>query len=528
MPRWPRSGDSRWAWTVRIEWRSRILIWSSTTETITGLDGELAGSVDVPPVTDRLDLRGRPSRTSPSVVLWWPTSAASVAASVAAGVPLSGVPAELALVPMSSGAWADRYVVIAGAAREVEYGADDDPVIIQIARSEDTDRSLYPPPTMVVDDYTWPTSTLLPERPPQIPHWPQGTWAPAESARGATYPIPYGTPGVLGADEFPAVRALAVDTEAGSGEMPAVNRLLVAGGTVESATVTVWFEVGDSSYISDELPVEYGRDGMGQAYAYVDVGSSVYPDIAGVTHFRRTAKSYWSSWPGGGVASTAGGRTPRTASAVAAWILRRSTLSVGAMPAELGGYRLSGYLDESVSPVEWIADRLVGVLPVGLATDADGRTQLTPIRYGAELADAVARVVEGAGEVSRRLPVRIGDGGADLAAVEYAMHGAQDRYMRTAYAADDLVVRSSPVSSAVMPDVWDHQTAARVAVWHRWRDSRAHMEVTLHLASDAYGWLRPGDVVEYVDAGLSITSQVALVVSVEWTDRAIRRVVILW
>jgi len=513
---------------VRIEWRSRILIWSSTIETISGMDGELVGSVDVPSVIDRLDLRGRPSRVSPSVVLWWPASAPSVAASVAAGVPLSGIPVELALVPLSSGAWADRYVVIAGAARDVEYGADDDPVIMQIARAEDSDRSLYPAPTMVVDDHTWPTSTLLPERPPHIPHWPQVTYAPAGSARGATYPIPYGTPGVLGADEFPAVPALAVDTEAGTGDAPAVNRLLVAGGPVESSTVTVWFEVVDNAYQRDELPVEYDRDGMGQTYAYVDISSSVYPDISGVTHFLRTAKSYWSSWPGGGVVQRAGGRTPRTAAEVAAWILRRSALSVGAMPAELAGYRLSGYLDEPVSPVEWVTDRVVGVLPVGLATDADGRTQLAPIRYRAASGAAVAQLAEGGGAVSRRLPVRIGDGAAELAAVGYALHGAQDRYMRTAYAAADLVVGSSPVSVEVMPDVWSHQTAARVAAWHRWRDSQVHMEVTLRVASDDYGWLRPGDVVEYVDAGLSITSQIALVASVEWTDRPTRRVVLLW
>jgi hypothetical protein len=157
MPRWPQHGDGDWIWALKVEWPSRVLVWTSRPVEPSGLDGEVMGFVEFPSIQETLDLNGKRSRQVISCEVHWPADD-PVARGEAAGVRIAGVPAEVALVPMTSGAWDHRYVVVRDFVAKSEYGDADEPVAFDVRRYEEDDRSVYPLATWVVDELTFPTT----------------------------------------------------------------------------------------------------------------------------------------------------------------------------------------------------------------------------------------------------------------------------------------------------------------------------------------------------------------------------------
>lgn len=529
MPRPQRAGDGDYVWVLSLTVGSVVLRWLSRDvwDGVTGCTGRYAGGFESPGgVRHSIDLTGRSDPPSVSVSAYWPqdSDVPTLAALLAQGHRLAGQDAELALLPMTSGAWEDRYVVLLGEVVDLEYGDPDEAISFEI-RGLVIDDAAWPPATAACTEITWPSEepTVL----VQFGAWVNyfaievGGYTPGPEAVGAPYPVVLGTPGADGSAEgFPAVPALRVSTEESGSGVVLTKIAIVSYGHVEADYCYLWLKHPDreDALTNVQMPMQRGVDPIGQRISWV-----VVEDLS--TAYR-SADKYWTSWPlGSGVLGIGGtGGAPTTFGGVCAYLLSQSSRAAEIDPAArdvLDSYGFGGYVDDPESPIAMVQDRVAGRLPAAMGQAPDGRITVIPIRYRATARDVVAALVEGDGTVSRTAPIQTRDAGRSLVfEVRYQRDAQSGEYRASAYSArDGADLRAETQRSRLdCPDVVDPQTAALVASWLHWRDGVPHPQLRLSVAMDVWGWLRPGDVVSYTEPGTGHTAAVALVMSSTLTD----------
>lgn len=443
----------------------------------------------------------------------------SVAATVAAGVPLYTGTADLYL--------GDELVVSGRWSADSTYGADGEPLSLVLEEALDSDTGVWPPigdaPTLGTDRLI---DGALGIRPGIVT---SRTWPViSPSSQGAGYPVVIGTPGT---SDLPGAPAPVIS----DGSATAISVMAHAGPA--AGTVTVWgpTRVADDAggttaptLTSYTATLSTATDRLG----CVVVGDTFSSTAVGKPGWSPGGASYYTSWDG-----TASG-LPSGAGDLLALALERSSLrvdvgSVRSARPLLNRYVLAGYVDDRVPPLEWVQAVLLPILPASL----------TPGPAGLELAiwpwldtpDAVALRLRADVGFSRASAVGYTSRSAPGAVrVLGAWCPSEGRCMReaTASARDLLAARTASagprggLESVETRIVWDAATLARVA---RDRLLAAAVRRTVAYQCDPtiYGpggrlALRIGMPILLTDDAIRLSGAAAVIRSIEHSGSAMR------
>ena len=496
-------------WLLSVTYAGRVFRWSSRPVNLTNSDGEvLPFDGGLPPV-DYDDaaqvLATDPADLSIPFSVVFPVD---VAVLVQRGHDLATGSAEVSvIIDNGTATYEDRRVVLVGDVTQPTYGAIYEPVTFSVEDPPWLDRALIPSTTQRVNSTTW-------------------SGAPMDS-HGLYYPLVFGTPGVFTwasgtATVTSGSPALIVDVTGSN-----VNTLLIAGHWVKAGSVRVYD--GDGTGVSGT--VQNTTDGLGQPVAIVDVSG-----LGGTVDL--TTSDWFIGWNNGGAMYNDRQDGAREgAGEIAEWALRASTVRYdrglwASARRSLDGFILAGYIDEPVSPWEWLADNVLPLLPVSVRSGPTGSFPVV-YKYDARSADSIESVTAGAGFV-RVGPVEYVTGAGDRAnemRIDYAKRARKNTAFRAAtvgpFPSDDpdvfenyyagvsarrYGVRSSTIDTDI---VYDTPTAIRIARWKVRASSLSSRSVT-YSASFEYGWLSVGDVIDLTDDELALDAQIVQLVSIKW------------
>lgn len=406
----------------------------------------------------------------------------------------------------------DRLVVVRGRCREPEYGARGEAIALTVEDEPLDDRASIVDASVKAD--AWPTAL--------------------DEHYGDVYPFVFGAPGVFVSTTgtvyyCPGSPAICVQQTAKKAE-----KLLIAGHHVAATTVRILYNTGSSSGWEDEGPFNVSNtfDGLGRECAIVDVtGASLTLQEAG---------DYYTAWSGGSAAFDRFG----TGAILTAGQLLRNLASMTSVNVDAAAFAtiverlpwlVGGYVDDpDTSPLEYMQDVVLPMLPVGLMIGDSGGLAPVVWRWDATQADAVDHIQTGPG-ISRTSRVRYEKPPREIAQrmrVSYAVDGSTDRPHRKfdLYPAEERPDNSSTSAFSIasarryvlpgemirtaamdLPIVWSGTTAARVAHWRIRRDGYSPRLVDYDVQADR-AWLRPGDVVTITDTELAWVNVVALVI----------------
>lgn len=369
-----------------------------------------------------------------------------------------------------------------------------------------------------------------------IPNFPNR----AQDDAGKFYPRVYGRPG-QGVD--PAVfSANSVSTGAYQLLRPDTtdpDLRILSGHRVEATVIVVFIDAGSVS-AALTANVTTTVDGKGQPVTTV------------VAPFAQIEDKVWADWAS---ADTNGGALLRSdgtgaldgAGEIIVDLLQLTNLPIDlnrwrAVADELNAYKLAFYIDDDASPLDWIRNEILPVLPLSIALGADG---IYPIVWNPDR-PALAALTAGAGiervggvefedehvaneiTLGYRATGEGGDPGAritltgdpelapttDLGSNVYAAASWSTYGRRIVKTLNTLVVN-------------DDATAERCVGWMSrafafpWRTVR-------YTAESEYAWLSLGDVVTLTDAELHWSAKRAIVAGILWSghDLAIDFVIV--
>lgn len=374
------------------------------------------------------------------------------------------------------------------------------------------------PATAVVDSTTWPSA--------------------AADAVGGVYPLVFGQPGVFlskaGASKTaPATPALMVDTTS-SNEV-----LLVSWGACGASSVRV-FNLDDGS--AANLSTSTTTDGLGQIVTVVDLSS---PGTLTVDE----DATYAIAWNDGAGLVDEYGDAITGAGSIILWMLRYSSLRIDRPAWEgvrdrLDDYVLAFYIDDTgFSPVDWLGDNLLPILPMSLTLGAAGLAPIVwPIGLRAEHVEAELDLTELPGdfELEEGEGLRFeGDYLAELR-IHYAAAIDGEAYRRTQTWTGDpqatpsaAVALTQPLSSAWLAQVErggtaapgvldietdvvaDDVTAARI-LGGRMELEAEPKQVLGFRASWNMAWLYQGQPVALTVDGLELSNRLGVVSGIRW------------
>lgn len=464
-----------------------------------------------------------PELRSVALEFWWDDqrNAKDIATLIEEGHDLAAARGEVSLWVRGT-QWEDRLVVVVGRCREPEYGARGEPISLTVEDEPLDDLAFLVDAT--VNSEAWPLAL--------------------DEHYGDVYPFVFGAPGVFQALDgttyyCPGSPAICVQQTAKKAET-----LLIAGHHVAATQVYITYNTGSSSGWEDEGPFSVTNtfDGVGRPCATVDVtGASLTLQEAG---------EYYTAWSGGAAAyDRFGTGALQSAGQLLRNLAAASTVSVDAAAFAAVADRLpwlvAGFIDDpEVSPLQYLQDVVLPMLPVGLMIGDSGGLAPVLWRYDATQADAVDHLEVGPGvsrvsrvryerpprEIAQRIHCSFAiDGATDRPHLHYELHPERSLAEESTsafaiasarrYVFPGEVLRSLEVE---LPIVWSASTAARVAHWRIRRDGYAPRLVEYDVLADR-GWLRPGDVVTITDSELAWVTVVALIVERRVSDIGVWR-----
>lgn len=381
--------------------------------------------------------------------------------------------------------------------RRVRWQPVDGGAIVEmtLAPSEATDRGVFPPVSDYRPDlsYQLPTGNLIEDTdkymelygrayrgPNQPTYLVEETKAVrrlfpnlAQEAEGAPWPWVYGAPGTSDLSGSPAYMI-----DAGGPH----RKFLIAGHRVECATVTMRGpHVGGSGDYTSEfgVPVLHDTTADGTTYAYVtDTG---WTDVDGA----QPAQKYYTCW-------TDGEAQPGAAGDLIAKIAGMATVPIDLAELRriaplLNGYKLAGYCDNAQTPLGFLRDVLLPILPVELVPSSTGLrpvlaawSELAPREVGHLLIDGASVVSDSSVEYDES------DDDVSAVTLEYGFHpgGSGTAYQTAASGATTAIGRlaTTPgVETLTTYSVWDHATAQRIALdqlrARAWRSTKVRCTV---------------------------------------------------
>jgi hypothetical protein len=457
---------------------------------------------------------GEPDELSIPIEVYWPDDVAELEA---AGHALDAATAEVALLPYG-GTYAGRAVVLSGRVVEPVYGDVDEPV------------------SFSVEAFPWDDSRRIPaaDHTVSLLTWPQGTgFELPDDSVGLYYPIVIGTPGWLSrvpSSTTSGSPSIVVSYHSASAES---RKILIAGHRVNATAVLVFWDGGTTS-----LSVTHEEDALGNVCAVVDLGTG------GAIN---SSSFYWIGWNSTAGAmplddqDASGARKPMEgAGDVCEWALRQTSLQVdrgqwAAARERLNRYRLAGYINESVSPWQWLVENILPLLPVSIHQGPSG---LYPViwRHDATAGDALVSLVEGenvtrVGRVERESRDRV----VNEVRLNHGLRARTgDHRGRTVMRGDALTDAGEIPSYAAEVSrsnygsvVWEHSTdwiygddiAAMVAA-DKIAANASPGRTIRYSASSELAWLPGGSPVDLTDSRLHISGQSASVMEVAWLSES--------
>ena len=427
----------------------------------------------------------------------------------------------------------DRRIVLEGVLREPAYGDVHDLFEFTIREALGDDRGVFLTPTEIVTRDTFPAGIV--HGGPLGSEDVDGLW-------GVAYPIVIGSPGgghvedvsgTLTYFDVPATPAMIVEQQQPSTGAVADYRFMVCRGVAEDIgrTVEIINKTATASNFAGILAV--GNDGQGRDYTYVQP-----PGVAGIPD---KSDETWCTWVVRGATpeTTASTSNPfnvgglRSAGDVIRWALSLSTLridntQIGRLAA-LNGFLVDTYInDPELSPWAWVRDTLLPILPASAVFGPDG-LYVAAFNYGATTAQAVERLEVGRNcERSPDTLVSYGDEGNvhNRITISYALDASTGQYTRTitlgavldnqdaAPKHPALAARRSQGLFGVRPKsveapwIYDSASAEAAIQAMLLREALPPRRVSVTTGPEL-SWLRPGDVVDYSDAGLHLTNRPA-------------------
>ena len=290
-----------------------------------------------------------------------------------------------------------------------------------------------------------------------------------------------------------------------------VETLLLAGHHVKASTVKIRDATGKNS--QDGVTVSNTIDALGSPIA-----TAINVNLGGIDN------EYFAIWNnGGGIANRYNDGSLSGGGELLRYVLGLSSLRVDAgktAAAEglLNQYRFAGYIDDSVSPWEWLQDNVLPLLPLSIANGPDG---VYPIvwRLDAKAGDAAAHLdaskhIERAGPVTYDRRDVVNE--LSLSFAYDAERGIYKRKITLSGDGSDLSLsdvytnayarvsqmRYGKSSNTLETDiVYDQNTAEKILNW-KIRASAFPSRAITYTAPASMAWLQRGDVVTLTDSDL--------------------------
>lgn len=463
----------------------------------------------------------------------------NVAALVALGHKLELCSAELAALPDHAGAiWAERQIVLRGKVQEPIYGDPGTPgnyVSFTVDSPPWEDTALFPPDDWVLDAEVW----------PGVEEQDVGRVAPfifgspgrylVTDGTGTT--VESGTPAIhVGSDIVMIAGHLVADDTLDTGTFPTLTVHGSDMGDQTPSNQSTWTNVGG---------VLTNSPSNGFKFTAVELTS---PSVTAGEEFWVRNWAEVSTTPGVGFPIGQGGypdfewNNPlRTAGDVLFYMLLQSSLQVdrgrtAVAQALLQGFIVGGYIDERVSPYEWVTDNLLPILPVALSQGPNG---IFPIvwRYDAGPNDCVCHFIEGPrwrrvsglerdeSKITNEVMLRYAlDGGSSYKqtfGISGALSEPSDGTTRSSMVVPNHYARRSFLDHGLFSEelssdvVWDRETAAAICAWKIRANAFAKRIVTYEAPAE-HAWLEPGDPIMVTDPDLYFDAQVCLVRTKRW------------
>lgn len=485
-------------------------------ETATGSELVYDGQLDDLDYEAEFDLfSDSPNEASISVEVIMPVD---VALLVQQGHDLAQATGELSMwVPGRT--YEERVILIQGTVTEPTYGSMAETVEFSLEANPFSDKASYPAAGLVIDEDTWPDAV--------------------SRSTSRVYPVVFGKPGALtypGGDAVPVPGSpayLVLDDATGLASVP----VLVAGHHCQTGTVTVL----DTTTGNRDVRTLYNQyDALNQPVALVYLDGSA----SGGDMIRNVDGEYWIIWDG-----TAAGHFNRQrtkamlgAGEVLEHMLDQSSLGVdrgrlAAIKDRLNAVLISGFLDTTVTPYDWIQDNLLDILPVSVMSGPKGLYaaiwDLEATSHQA-LLDLVAETPGVTGQMVRNGKVDYDrDDLLNELTVRFAQHGQNGDYylshtlsgapgarhsaphVKVSYARYGL--RADAIETNMVTDI---ATAKTIARW-KTRAFAFPRRTVSYVLDRQYASLAAGDVVTLTDAELHWAQQVALVKSLSWKREGI-------
>lgn len=442
--------------------------------------------------------------TAPLVIAW----SAGLLARLSVGS-FARARGEIAVIA-DGDAWEDRRVLLTGILSEPEEDRDS-VVSATLTQEEGDDAGLYPAADAVVrDEVTW-------------------TY-PDEASEGAVYPLVFGAPGLY-SDEDGASQTCPGSPMPQVYQQAGADELMVAGHKVFAASVTAY--EGSTTSVPT---VTASADLLGRK-----VSIATFPAPTGAT----SGASYWAAWDSGEA------HTPSLAGAGALLrhVLSYSRVAIDwarlevAIPS-LDRWLVDGFIDERVSPLQWVVDNLLPLLPVTLANGPKG---IYPVVWNWDVTadDAVVDLVEGRN--FSRIGPRAWEGADEVYSqieLGYALDASAKTYRRTLIATGDpaLVGNRSVYSSEVLRRAWSRWPGrilklesdivyrdATAGLWAAWL-SRRHSGLRAVISGDVPRrlWhIRKGDPVTFTSTSLEVSESVGWVRRLIWSGPSLTAEIVL-
>ncbi len=384
-----------------------------------------------------------------------------------------------------------REVLVTGAARLVQWGADGEAVVFNVR--QDAGDSAARPIVLGAIDTSFGLISII---------------DPVEDNIGKAYPLVFG-PGEDGS----AIRGYRVRRSEGipyaqNTSTAEVVRVAIAGHRVEATEVTIV----DADGGSDTRTIEYRQDATGRDVASVNlVGSAL--NVAEGT-------AYSVKWIGDGGGLLDDGRVVRGAGHLISYLLRSAQIPVdaarlAAARTVLDAFSVAGMIDEPVGALAYIGDALASVLPFTLTAGPEGFWPW-PWPLAPRRSEAVADIDPARGDAVRSSELIIDD--ADVVneiTLGYGYDFATNSDTRTLTAGG--VGTGSPLGACInsqarygvravslqTPVIEASGSASRAVAARLLALAEPRPRVSYDLAT-SYGWLRPRQIVTLTDADIDV------------------------
>ncbi len=548
--------DQRLIWLLSVTYAGRVFRWS--TEPIDMVDDQ-GNAVSYPGGLDPMgwetalgDLTSEPDYQSLPAELVFPID---VAQWVAQGHTLAGSPAELAYV-LEGETYDSRQVVLTGKVQQPEYGEDGEPVAFSIEEQPGDDRALIPR----VDEVSDGAGGVYPDE------------------VGLPFPYVFGRPGryidTAGDEQFVAgspalwayhdvnrvwcVQAM-VASQAWSNEAESAAPTISPGSGFAIPT-NQWGYLFNSAgvsvplYLDRAISTSFGAANRLFTFGNADNGSGkTTVDGSDIPAGFYDEAPFWWSWRAEAPAASHPPSEPVTVDYSAAPALRTYSpqagtgagdivlelLSRSTIPLDQGRwetlrrwlnrFKLSGYIDERISPWEYLVSEVFPLLPMSVVNGPAGLRPV-PHRIDATSRDAVEKIVAGPGidRVGRVEYLRHERDRVEEVTVRFALNAADGNYMRSITLtsepdADEIRTqwdgRQGQIHKGVRPPrslereaavIYDEETARAVARWLYTRHAGNPRRVRYQLPIE-YAHIEEGDVVLLTDDTLYLDEHLALV-----------------